>query len=130
MARSSSDTGDSSMDRGTTSKAKIVPTTPEVVAQSLRLRTFVDKKQDSVNSEVPRYRLLRENVKTMQAVLERMLETLDNHVEDINDRNKVSQSWRETLIKHQMPVLKSMCKENGLPVGGCKLDLISRLLHD
>ena len=130
MARSSSTDDSSAAAKGTSHKSKYLPATPEVVATSFSLRTFVEKKQESIKQEVPRCHSLRENIKTMQTVLERMLEMLDRHVTDIAERNKIEDSWNDSLNKYQLPMLKSMCAENGLPVGGCKLDLISRLLNE
>ena len=125
---SSSEAEKSPADKKAVSRKKPTEALPPDYSQNFRL--FVERRQSSLDNEVPRLQQLRDNSEGVRSEMDRIIATLDNHIMSIRGRMKDERLWRADLLKMQMSELKNLCMELGYPQSGRKIDLVGRLLRE
>ena len=125
---SSSEAEKSPADKKAVGRKKPTETLPPDFCQNLR--SFVERRQPSLDNEVPRLQQLRDNTDGVRSEMDRIIATLDNQIMSIRGRIKDERLWRADLLKMQMSELKNLCMELGYPQSGRKIDLVGRLLRE
>ena len=125
---SSSEADKGIADKKVAGRKKPTEALPPDFSQNLRL--FVERRQSSLDNEVPRLQQLRDNTDGVRSEMDRIIATLDNQIASICGRMKDERLWRANLLKLQLNELRNLCMELGYQQSGRKIDLVGRLLRE